>query len=206
MIVDIDGVLADAEHRQHLLRGRRRWGDFFARAGDDSLIEEFGRLLELLTDDLCVVLLTARPVSIHAITVHWLEEQNLRWDLLVMRPPDDYDPSPIMKMNAVGDLRDHGFDPQLALDDDPRNVTMFRRLDIPCIEVPSGYHGLHGGRFGIHGAPGAASLQRRSRAHRKGVETRRAVRPSSPGGRATHRQHHHLRGPDAHRRGPTVWR
>ena len=47
VIFDIDGVLADAAGRQHYLD----WGDwksFFDAVGDDPIIEEIERLLELL--------------------------------------------------------------------------------------------------------------------------------------------------------------
>ena len=57
VIFDIDGVLADAAGRQHYLD----WGDwkrFFDACGDDPIIEEIERLLELLDSSLQVVLLT----------------------------------------------------------------------------------------------------------------------------------------------------
>ena len=47
VIFDIDGVLADAAGRQHYLD----WGDwrsFFDACGDDPVIDEIERLLELL--------------------------------------------------------------------------------------------------------------------------------------------------------------
>jgi len=59
VIFDIDGVLADAAGRQHYLD----WGDwksFFDSCGDDPIIEEIERLLELLDSSLKVVLLTGR--------------------------------------------------------------------------------------------------------------------------------------------------
>ena len=49
MVFDIDGVLSDAAGRQHFLeRGRRDWSAFFEACGDDPVIEEIARLLELL--------------------------------------------------------------------------------------------------------------------------------------------------------------
>ncbi len=53
--------------------------------GDDPLIEEVARLIELLDRDLALVLLTARPVRDPAADLAWLERYGLRWDLLVMR-------------------------------------------------------------------------------------------------------------------------
>ena len=141
---DIDGVLADANHRQDVLfsGGRRKnWKAFFAAAGDDALIEEVARLTTLLDRELRVVLLTARPTSNRTITLEWLaRHQHLRWDLLVMRPEGDYRSSPEAKQLAVQELRREGFDLQLAFDDDRRNVDMFHAEGIPCIYIHSGYY------------------------------------------------------------------
>ena len=49
VVFDMDGVLSDAAGRQHFLeRPRRDWDAFFEAAGDDALIEEVARLLDLL--------------------------------------------------------------------------------------------------------------------------------------------------------------
>ena len=143
VVFDIDGVLADAAHRQDVLFSggkRKNWKAFFAAAGDDALIEEVARLTKLIDRDQRVVLLTARPTTNRSITLTWLAEHDLRWDLLVMRPDGDFRSSPDAKRMAVQELRSQGFDPQLAFDDDRRNVDMFHAEGIPCIYIHSGYY------------------------------------------------------------------
>lgn len=144
MVFDLDGVLADGAHRQHLLEpvpGRRKdWVAFFAKAGDDALIEEVARLTLLIDRDVTRVLLTARPTSIRSITLAWLDRFRLAWDLLVMRPDGEYAPSPVAKRSAVAELREYGFDLLLAFDDDRRNVDMFHGEGIPCVYIHSGYY------------------------------------------------------------------
>ncbi len=142
VVVDIDGVLADARHRQHLLSGQwSDWDEFFSEAGGDGLLAQQAHLLELLDPELLVVLLTARPAWISGITLRWLEQHEVRWDLLIMRPQYDFGPSARMKSTAIKRLRERGFDPTLAFDDDPRNVAAFAGLGVPCVYVHSGYHG-----------------------------------------------------------------
>jgi hypothetical protein len=145
VIFDLDGVLADAAHRQDVLfsgPGRRKnWQAFFARAADDAVIAEIARVTELLDPDLCVVLLTARPTTIRDLTLAWLAQHGLRWDLLVMRPEGDYRSSPDAKQLAVHELRSAGFDLRLAFDDDRRNVDMFHAEGVPCVYIHSGYYG-----------------------------------------------------------------
>ena len=141
VVFDMDGVLSDASGRQHLLeRPRRNWDAFFEAAGEDALIDEVARLLDLLDDELHVVLLTARPISIQRHTLGWLEQHDLRWDLLVMREWGDYGASRDFKQDAVHDLRRFGFDLRLAFEDDRRNVDMFHREGVPCIYIHSGYY------------------------------------------------------------------
>ena len=137
---DIDGVLSDAAGRQHYLeRGRRNWNAFFDACGDDPLITEVGRLLELLDPSLAIVLLTGRPISVQRITLAWLERYELRWDLLIMRDYGDYEAATHFKRRVVGELRTHGFELRLAFEDDRRNVAMFHQQGVPCVYIHSGY-------------------------------------------------------------------
>ncbi|HUE59688.1 MAG TPA: hypothetical protein VMO88_08920, partial [Acidimicrobiales bacterium] len=85
VVFDLDGVLSDAASRQHYLEyPARDWDAFFEACGDDPLIEEIARLLELLDSSLFVVLLTGRPARVQPQTLAWLHRYRLRWDLLVM--------------------------------------------------------------------------------------------------------------------------
>jgi hypothetical protein len=141
VVFDMDGVLSDASNRQHFLEyPQRDWDAFFAACGDDALIDEVARLLEVLDDDLRVVLLTARPLRVRPQTLAWLDRYKLRWDLLIMRDHGDYTASRTFKRDAVDELRDWGFDLRLAFEDDRRNVDMFHGEGIPCIYIHSGYY------------------------------------------------------------------
>ena len=141
VIFDIDGVLSDAAIRQHFIeRGRRDWRAFFDACGDDPLIEEVARIVELLEKGLTIVLLTGRPLRVQPQTLAWLERYRIRWDLLIMRDMGDYSAAREFKRDTVFDLRDYGFDLQLAFEDDRRNLEMFRAEGIPCVYIHSGYY------------------------------------------------------------------
>lgn len=142
VIFDIDGVLADASGRQHHLAGLRRdWDAFFAECGEDPIIPEVARLLELLTPELAVVLLTARPAKVRAQTLTWLASRGLRYDLLVMREPGDQASARDFKRAETLGLRNYGFELRLAVEDDPANLEMFESEGVPCLYVHSGYYG-----------------------------------------------------------------
>lgn len=141
IVFDMDGVLSDAAARQHYLeRSRRDWDAFFAACGDDELIDEVARLLDVVDDDLHIVLLTARPISVQPQTLGWLDRYKLRWDLLIMREYGDYQASQIFKRRSVTELRAYGFDLRLAFEDDRRNVDMFHAEGVPCVYIHSGYY------------------------------------------------------------------
>jgi len=141
VIFDIDGVLSDAAVRQHFIeRGRRDWRAFFDACGDDPLIDEVARLIELLEEDLTIVLLTGRPLRVQPQTLAWLERYGIRWDLLIMRDIGDYAAAREFKQDTVFDLRRYGFDLRLGFEDDRRNLEMFRSEGIPCVYIHSGYY------------------------------------------------------------------
>ena len=141
VVFDIDGVLSDAASRQHYLESDRRdWEGFFDACGDDPLIEEVARLLELLDPALGIVMLTGRPVRVQPQTVAWLDRYQLRWDVLIMRDSGDYTAARDFKRTTVSDLRLYGFDLRLAFEDDRRNLEMFRGEGIPCVYIHSGYY------------------------------------------------------------------
>jgi hypothetical protein len=141
VIFDIDGVLADATHRQHLVnRGRNNWNAFFDACGADALIKPVAQMADLLDPSLTIVLLTARPASVADLTITWLQKHRVRWDLLVMRDYGDYQLARDFKDYALHELRTFGFTVDLAIEDDERNVAMFEQRGVPCLFHYSGYH------------------------------------------------------------------
>ncbi len=141
VIFDLDGVISDATHRQHFLKQKKReWDEFFRSCPADPPLPAGVTLLELISNSKKIVILTARPVSIQRETLNWLEAQNISWDALIMRSEEDRMSSSEMKRLALNQIREAGFLPLLALDDDPRNIEMYEEEQIPTIYVYSGYY------------------------------------------------------------------
>ncbi len=142
VLVDVDGVIADGGHRQHFLKdGKRDWKGFFDQAYDDLPIDGSIALTHQFHPATVVVLLTARPHNLHTMTVDWIQAHGYRWDLLIMRHRSDGGlTSPNFKRRSVHELRERGFEPQLAIDDDQRNIDMFRAESIPSLYLHSGYY------------------------------------------------------------------
>lgn len=141
VVFDMDGVISDASHRQHFLRGGRRdWDGFFEACADDAVITDTAVLLDLLGVDHSIVLLTARPMDVRPATLDWLGRHGLHWDALMMRDFGDYSASRDFKSRTVVQMRERGFDLRLAFEDDIGNVEMFRSHGVPCIYIHSGYY------------------------------------------------------------------
>ena len=142
VVFDMDGVLSDAVTRQHYIEGpgRQDWHAFFEACGEDPLIEEVERLLNLLDRSLQIILLTGRPIRVQPQTLAWLERYDLRWELLIMRDFGDYSAAREFKQWSVHELRRYGFALELAFEDDRRNLEMFRREGVPCVYIHSGYY------------------------------------------------------------------
>ena len=66
--------------------------------------------------------------------------KEIRYDLLIMRPLGDFQASPGFKRDELNGLRSLGYVPLLAVDEDLRNVQMYRSEDVPTIFLDSGYH------------------------------------------------------------------
>jgi hypothetical protein len=144
VVVDIDGVLADASGRQHFLNnpeGVRDWKAFFGAVGSDPLLPDTVALLDLLDPSLVVVLLSARPGWVFDITLEWTLRHPIRWDLLITRDDGSIAGAAEFKRQVVRSLVDDGFEARFAFDDDERIVDMFRAERIPVSYVHSGYYG-----------------------------------------------------------------
>ena len=141
VIFDLDGVISDAAHRQHFLKGTERdWDGFFSACTEDPPIISGVKLINVLNKYHKTIILTARPKSIQSKTVHWLKRHSVAWDVLIMRSDDDHQQSSEMKLSALNQIRDAGYNPILVFDDDPKNIAMFLEQEIPAIPVHSGYY------------------------------------------------------------------
>lgn len=137
----MDGVLSDASGRQHFLEGPfQYWEKFFQACGEDDPIPEAVEMVRLLDPSLVVILLTARPDRVRPQTLDWLARHPVRWDLLVMRDEFDWTSSHTFKRTELRALEARGFAVRLAVDDDPKNVDMYRRAGVPALYFHSGYY------------------------------------------------------------------
>lgn len=73
VICDIDGTVANNDHRQHLLNGFKTWDLFFnALDKDTPILEVIEYVLELHSNGKKIVFITGRPERFRKPTLSWL--------------------------------------------------------------------------------------------------------------------------------------
>lgn len=111
VVCDLDHTLSDASWRDHLVehipdgKGKRP-EDFYeynALAKDDKPFLEIVWLLRSLKQDerSRVLIVTARPERNRPLTEQWLKDNEVPFDVLIMRPDGELCPSPMFKASAV---------------------------------------------------------------------------------------------------------
>ncbi|MEW2550785.1 phosphatase domain-containing protein [Streptomyces zhihengii] len=117
-VFDLDGTLADAGHRQHLLRrAPRDWDAFFAAAPDDPPLDEGVRLCREAAGECEIVYLTGRPERCRRDTVDWLAARELPEGRIFMRRDDDRRPARRTKLEILRRLG-AGREIRMLVDDD----------------------------------------------------------------------------------------
>lgn len=144
VLLDLDGVVADAAHRQTFLhREQPDWAGFYAGVAADGVIAAGRALAASVSAKLPVLILTGRIDEVADATQEWLDGNGIRWDMLICRPAHEDDDSRHAvdyKRDEIVLLREFGFDPQLAADDNRKIVAMYEEAGIPTLYVPSGYY------------------------------------------------------------------
>ena len=90
VICDIDGTVANNDHRQHLLKGFKTWDAFFNALDKDTPIQEvIDYVLELHRDGKEIVFITGRPERYRKSTSEWLSRYfNFELNIYMRRDND----------------------------------------------------------------------------------------------------------------------
>ena len=144
VVFDLDGVISDASHRQYFLRGTHKdWKGFYWASAQDPPIDSGLALTASVDDDHTVAILTARPGYLTGVTKDWLAANEVRHDLLILRPRrgrGSQGPSATFKRYELNRLRAAGHDVVVAIDDDERVIEMYRAEGVTALYLHSGYY------------------------------------------------------------------
>ena len=119
VVFDIDGVLSDSCHRNHLIPD---WDEFYKLIPEDVPCQPMIKLLSMFYWDMeyDVILLTSRPESVRKDTEEWLFKHEVPYNNLRMRP-DGLEDGPHWKLEQIKKLRDKHII-HWIFDDAPKNI------------------------------------------------------------------------------------
>jgi phosphoglycolate phosphatase-like HAD superfamily hydrolase len=143
VIFDIDGTLADASHRTHLVREKpKNWPRFFDLMVHDPVHEHVATFLRMLVDfpdKYEIILVSGRGEEYRKETEGWLEKHGLTYRALYMRPAKDSRGDDIVKEEIYKrELEPHKNRILCVFDDRPRVIRMWRKHGIKVLDCGDG--------------------------------------------------------------------
>jgi hypothetical protein len=133
IIFDIDGTLANCEHRRHFVSGSKKdWKSFLAGCTKDPAIPQVLWLNELIQTtkrdhSMPIFLCSGRSEDERKDTEWWLDQKKVNFDQMFMRAAGDYRQDSIVKRELLDQIRAFGYEPWLIFDDRQCVTDMWRK-------------------------------------------------------------------------------
>lgn len=138
-LVDIDGTVANGDHRlHHIQKEPKAWDDYFLECGKDAPIEHMRAVVIGLSAHARIVYVSGRSDLVRQQTIDWFDQHGFPCDALYMRKQGDHTDDDKLKIQLLAQLRADGFEPIMAFDDRNRVVRAWRAAGIPCAQVAEG--------------------------------------------------------------------
>jgi hypothetical protein len=140
IVCDIDGTIADIEHRRHFVRTKpRNWPAFNKAMVHDTPHTDIIWLYKLMQDADCTMLIASgRGEEDRAKTESWLAAQDIKWVKLYMRPAKDSRRDDIIKAEILEQIRTEFGEPYMWIDDRQQVVDAIRAAGIRVLQVAPG--------------------------------------------------------------------
>jgi len=141
IIVDIDGTLANVDHRLKYLIAPKVNGlkkEFHDRLLSDKLNIWCKEIIIKFSKEYKIILLTCRPELYREMTIKWLLKQGIEHDFLYMRAIDDSRPDYIIKKELYYTKIQEYYSVSFILEDRKTVVEMWRKLGLVCLQCQKG--------------------------------------------------------------------
>jgi hypothetical protein len=134
-VIDVDGVLADVEHRLHHIAKRPKdWGRFFAAAADDPPLHAGIAMARRLAADHDIVYLSGRPERLRQVTLDWFARYDVPPGRLLLRDNRDRRPARLVKLGILRRLAQER-PVSVLVDDDPAVCQTVRAAGFEVLEA-----------------------------------------------------------------------
>ena len=142
IIVDLDGTLANVEHRVHFVqceKEKKDWKSFNAAMEKDSLHLWCKELIDAIRDkDYLVLFVTGRGDDYREKTQKWLKDHQVIYDELFMRRAQDFRSDHIIKGEIYEELIAPLYEILFVVDDRQSVVKMWRDKGLVCLQCDWG--------------------------------------------------------------------
>lgn len=132
-IFDMDGTLNDVRGVRHYILESRNF-DLFHRASVWCPSNQW--VVELAQNGEPNIIVTARDTRYEWVTRNWLAKYDVPFLRLYMRAWGDTRKDFVVKQEILDQIRRDGYNPILAVDDNPNVIELWQQNDIPTIVVP----------------------------------------------------------------------
>jgi phosphoglycolate phosphatase-like HAD superfamily hydrolase len=138
VLVDLDGTLANCDHRLHHIQPgpERDWDAFYESCHLDQPHLDMIRMVNAISDHYLVIILTGRREETRAVTEEWLHEHGVEFHALIMRPVGNRTDDHVWKIE-VGRLFGLG-NIAFVVEDRNRIVEAWREAGLRVLHVADG--------------------------------------------------------------------
>lgn len=143
VIFDIDGTLANIEHRIQWVRtSPKNWKAFNQAMTNDVPHDDIVWMLKTFKNAGSTILIASgRGEEYRTITTSWLNDvANLTgyYEKLYLRPAKDFRPDNVIKLEILEKMKADGYHPSIVVDDRQQVVDMFRNQGLRVLQVAPG--------------------------------------------------------------------
>lgn len=138
IIIDIDGTLANIEHRRQDLLNDNNWKAFNSKINSDSINIWCRELIDSFKDKYSVILVTGRTEEFRDITLKWLNDNKVFYSKIFFRENSDYRDDTVIKKEIYEKKIRPDYMPLFVVDDRNKVVKMWRELGLICLQCDDG--------------------------------------------------------------------
>jgi len=139
VVVDIDGTLANTQHRKHFVESRpKNWAAWNDNMVLDTVHEDIRQLVTELSLRREVIICTGREDTYREVTEKWLTDNQIPFDKVFMRRAKDNRKDSIVKTELLDQIRQWHGEPWVWLDDRNQVVDAIRAAGVRVLQVAPG--------------------------------------------------------------------
>lgn len=135
VICDIDGTVANNDHRQHYLEGKKDWVGFFSDLINDKPIHQvIKKVKDLESKGKKIIFLSGRPEKTRKETIKWLKRYFFfDFDLLMRADGDRRNKIEVKTEIFEKNLLEHNI--EIIFENDEELINLWRQFDLEVFEV-----------------------------------------------------------------------